>query len=89
MINFKLTICRVNMAWQGGVRLGRAWQGRHGTAWPGEAWQGKAGKAGHGGAGLGEARQGRQGRRGKRKGVRKCLNRILPGLVIRFYWRYL
>ena len=24
-----------------------------------------------------------------RKGVRKCLNRILPGLVIRFYWRYL
>ena len=103
MINFKLTICRVNMAWHGGVRLGRAWQGRHGTAWPGEAWQGKAGKARQGSAGLGVAGLGlvwqgtiRGGGSSEplpllnlRKGVRKCLNRILPGLVIRFYWRYL
>ena len=68
------------MARHGRARLGKARQARQGTAGLGLVWQGTIR-----GGGSSEPLP----LLNLRKGVRKCLNRILPGLVIRFYWRYL
>ena len=81
------------MAWRGKARQGVARQAWHGMAGRGLARQGRQGVAGLGLVWQGTIRGGGSSEPlpllNLRKGVRKCLNRILPGLVIRFYWRYL
>jgi hypothetical protein len=84
---------RQGRARRGWARRGTSGQAGLGLARRGLVWYGRQGMAGLGLVWQGTIRGGGSEEPlpllNLRKGVRKCLNRILPGLAIRFYWLYL